>query len=106
MVLVKSPSQDNPIAVIFLVVVGRGEAYEIDLDRNSSKRAFSKNVPVPDWGHFKIISGSPGAHLKQNFEISPLGHLPDPKIQEKTLEQPFRTPEHVQPNTFRFEHRT
>ena len=85
MVLVKKPWQENPIAVIFVVVVGRGEAYEIDFDKNSSKRAFSKTCPGDRSGHSKIISGSPGAHLKQNFEISPLGHLPDTKIHLKKL---------------------
>ena len=34
--------------------------------------------PVPDRGLEKI-SGSPEGHLKQNFEISPLGHLLEPK---------------------------
>ena len=59
MVLVKSPQQENPIAVIFVVVVGRGEPYEIDFDKNSSKRNFSKNVPVPDWGIFKSSRALP-----------------------------------------------
>ena len=39
-------------------------------------------------GRFKIISGSPGANLKQNFEISPLGHLPEPKIHETEITNP------------------
>ena len=51
--LVKKSYQEDPIAVIFVVVVGRGEAYEIDFDKNSSTRALSKNVPVPDRGILK-----------------------------------------------------
>ena len=36
MVLVNSPWQENPIAVIFVVVVWPGEAYEIGFYKNSS----------------------------------------------------------------------
>ena len=42
-------------------------------------------------GRFKIISGSPGAHLKQNFEISPMGHLTDPKIHPQKIEIPRKS---------------
>ena len=42
MVLVKSPYQDNPIAVIFVVVVRRGEAYEIDFDKKNLNVLFPK----------------------------------------------------------------
>ena len=37
MVLVKKSYQEDPFAVIFVVVVGRGEAYEIGFYKKSSK---------------------------------------------------------------------
>ena len=36
MVLMKMSYQEDPIAVIFVVVVWRGEAYEIDFHKRSS----------------------------------------------------------------------
>ena len=76
----KMPYQEDPIAVIFIMVAWPEVAYGIDFYKTCSKRDFLKIVPVPD-ELFKVIWGSPGAHLDQNFEISPLGHLPDPKFQ-------------------------
>ena len=47
-----------------------------------------RNCPGAWSGPRKIISGSPEGHLKQNFEVSPLGHLPEPKIHEKNKKNP------------------
>ena len=48
MVLVKKSYQEDPIAVIFVVVAWPEVAYGIDFYKKCSKRDFSKNVPVPD----------------------------------------------------------
>ena len=48
MVLVKRSYQEDPIAVIFVVVAWPEVAYGIDFYKKCSKRDFSKNVPVPD----------------------------------------------------------
>ena len=48
MVLVKTSYQEDPIAVIFVVVAWPEVAYGIDFYKKCSKRDFSKNVPVPD----------------------------------------------------------
>ena len=48
MVLVNMSYQEDPIAVIFVVVVGRGEAYEVDFYKESSKRDSSKNKKSTD----------------------------------------------------------
>ena len=50
MVLMKSSYQEDPIAVIFVVVVWPGEAYEIDFYKKSSFLRKYVIVPVPDWG--------------------------------------------------------
>ena len=64
----------------FLKKMKIGNCVLEDINNRWSKEM--RNCPGAWSGHFKIISGSSGAHLKQNFEISPLGHLPDPKIQQ------------------------
>ena len=48
MVLMKMSYQEDPIAVIFVVVAWPEVAYGIDFYKKCSKRDFSKNVPVPD----------------------------------------------------------
>ena len=50
MVLVKRSYQEDPIAVIFVVVAWPEEAYEIDFYKKCSKHNFSKIVPVPGRG--------------------------------------------------------
>ena len=49
MVLVKKSYQEDPIAVIFVVVAWPEEAYEIDFYKTSSKRQKCVIVLVPDW---------------------------------------------------------
>ena len=83
MVLVKKSYQEDPFAVIFVVVAWPEVAYGIDFYKKCWKRYFFKKCPGAWSERFEVISGSPGAHLDQNFEISPLGHLPDPKIHLK-----------------------
>ena len=48
MVLVKKSYQEDPFAVILVVVAWPEVAYGIDFYEKCSKRDFSKNVPVPD----------------------------------------------------------
>ena len=48
MVLMKMSYQEDPFAIIFVVVVWPGVAYGIDFYKKCSKRDFSKNVPGPD----------------------------------------------------------
>ena len=59
MVLMKRSYQEDPVAVIFVMVVWPGVAYEIDFYEKSSKRDFSKNVPVPDRGILKSSRALP-----------------------------------------------
>ena len=47
-VLMKMSYQEDPIAVIFVVVVWRGEAYEVDFYKKSSIPRKLVIVPVPD----------------------------------------------------------
>ena len=44
--------------------------------------------PVARFGSRKIATGSPEGHLKQNVEVSPLGHLPEPKTTQKKSADP------------------
>ena len=48
MVLVKKSYQEDPIAVIFVVVVERGEAHEVDFYKEYSKRVSSRNKKSND----------------------------------------------------------
>ena len=48
MVLVKKSYQEDPIAVIFVVVAWPEVAYEIDFHKKSSKHRKCVIVPVPD----------------------------------------------------------
>ena len=50
MVLVKRSYQEDPIAVIFIMVAWPEVAYEIDFHKKSSKRRKCVIVPVPDRG--------------------------------------------------------
>ena len=59
MVLVKMSYQEDPIAVIFVVVVGRGEAYEVDFYKKSSILRKLVIVPVPDRGILKSSRALP-----------------------------------------------
>ena len=53
MVLVKRSYQEDPIAVIFIMVAWPEVAYEIDFHKKSSKRRKCVIVPVPDRGILK-----------------------------------------------------
>ena len=53
MALVKKSYQEDPIAIIFVVVAWPEVAYGIDFYKTCSKRDFSKNVPVLDRGILK-----------------------------------------------------
>ena len=86
MVLMK---QDNPIAVIFIVEAWPGAAYEIYVYEKIFKNSKNANCPGARLELFEIIWGSPGARLSQNFEISPLGHLPEPQIHPKNSKNPL-----------------
>ena len=59
MVLVKKSYQEDPIAVIFVVVVWRGEAYEVDFYKKSSIPRKLVIVPVPDRGILKSSRALP-----------------------------------------------
>ena len=62
MVLVKRSYQEDPIAVIFVVVAWPGEAYEIDFYKKSSILPFFKKwliVPVPDRASLKSSRALP-----------------------------------------------
>ena len=59
MVLVKMSYQEDPIAVIFVVVVWRGEAYEVDFYKKSSIPRKFVIVPVPDRGILKSSQALP-----------------------------------------------
>ena len=59
MVLVKKSYQEDPIAVIFVVVAWPEVAYGIDFYKKCSKRDFSKSVPVPDRGILKSSRALP-----------------------------------------------
>ena len=48
MVLMKRSYQEDPIAVIFVVVAWPEVAYGIDFYKKCSKHDFSKKIPVPD----------------------------------------------------------
>ena len=48
MVLMKKSYQEDPIAIIFIMVAWPEEAYEIDSDKKSSKNPKLLIVPVPD----------------------------------------------------------
>ena len=48
MVLMKKSYQDNPIAIIFIMVAWPEEAYEIDFYKNLQKTRKMQVVPVPD----------------------------------------------------------
>ena len=49
--------------------------------RNPGKQ----DCPGACFGSRNVATGSPEGHLKRNFEISPLGHLPEPKTGLKNL---------------------
>ena len=55
----KMSYQEDPIAVIFIVVVWRGEAYEIDFHKKSSNLGKLVIVPVPDRSFLKSSGGLP-----------------------------------------------
>ncbi len=59
MVLVKRSYQEDPIAVIFVVVAWPEVAYEIDFHKKSSKRRKCVIVPVPDRGILKSSRALP-----------------------------------------------
>ena len=59
MVLVKMSYQEDPIAVIFVVVVWPEVAYEIDFHKKCSKRRKCVIVPVPDRSFLKSSGGLP-----------------------------------------------
>ena len=59
MVLVKRSYQEDPIAVIFVVVAWPEVAYGIDFYKKCSKRDFSKNAPGPDRGILKSSRALP-----------------------------------------------
>ena len=60
MVLVKSSYQDNPSAIVFIMVAWPEEAYEIVFyKKKCSNRIFSKIVPVPDRSFLKSSGGLP-----------------------------------------------
>ena len=58
-VLMKMSYQEDPIAVIFVVVVWRGEAYEVDFYKKSSIPRKLVIVPVPDRGILKSSRALP-----------------------------------------------
>ena len=58
-VLMKTSYQEDPIAVIFVVVVWRGEAYEVDFYKKSSIPRKLVIVPVPDRGILKSSRALP-----------------------------------------------
>ena len=60
MVLVKKSYQEDPIAVIFVVVVWPEVAYEIDFHKKSSNLGKLVIVPVPDQSFLKSSGGLPG----------------------------------------------
>ena len=59
MVLVKRSYQEDPIAVIFIMVAWPEVAYEIDFHKKSSKRRKCVIVPVPDRSFLKSSGGLP-----------------------------------------------
>ena len=59
MVLMKVSYQEDPIAVIFVVVAWPGVAYDIDSDKKSSKTQKMPIVPVPEQGFLKSSRGLP-----------------------------------------------
>ena len=59
MVLMKKSYQDNPIAIIFIMVAWPEVAYDIGFYKKCSKRHFSKIVPVPDRSFLKSSGGLP-----------------------------------------------
>ena len=59
MVVMNKSYQDNPIAIIFIMVAWPEEAYEIDFYKKCSKRDFPKNVPVLDRSFLKSSGGLP-----------------------------------------------
>ena len=58
-VLMKMSYQEDPIALIFVVVVWRGEAYEVDFYKKSSIPRKLVIVPVPDRGILKSSRALP-----------------------------------------------
>ena len=59
MVLVKKSYQEDPFAVIFVVVAWPEVAYGIDFYKKCSKRDFSKIVPMPDRSFLKSSRALP-----------------------------------------------
>ena len=59
MVLVKMSYQEDPIAVIFVVVAWPEVAYEIDFHKKSSKRRKCEIVSVPDRSFLESSGGLP-----------------------------------------------
>ena len=59
MVLMKKSYQEDPIAIIFIMVAWPEEAYEIDFHKKSSKRAKCGIVPVPDRSFLKSSGALP-----------------------------------------------
>ena len=59
MVLMKSSNQEDPIAVIFIVVAWPGVAYEVDSCKKSSIDRKIVIVPVPDRGILKSSRALP-----------------------------------------------
>ena len=58
-VLMNMSYQEDPIAVIFVVVVWPGVAYEIDFHKKSSNLGKLVIVPVPDRSFLKSSGGLP-----------------------------------------------
>ena len=61
MVLVKMSYQEDPIAIIFIMVAWPEVAYGIDFYKKCSTRDFSKIVPVPDRSFLKSSGALPEA---------------------------------------------
>ena len=59
MVLVKKSYQEDPFAVIFVVVAWPGVAYEIGFHKKCSKRRKCQIVPVPDRSFLKSSRALP-----------------------------------------------
>ena len=59
MVLVKRSYQEDPIAVIFIMVAWPEVAYEIDFHKKSSNLGKLVIVPVPDRSFLKSSGGLP-----------------------------------------------
>ena len=59
MVLVKRSYQEDPIAVVFIMVAWPEVAYEIDFHKKSSNLGKLVIVPVPDRSFLKSSGGLP-----------------------------------------------